>query len=278
MNYKNVIRLSIFILFSGLMFSFSSCSDDTVTAPPVTVVVPEPDMSSYMKIDSGYVLGASAYMNLYADDSLRTGYNPLYFVLHDSATGVVMTDAHITIQPLNHGHASPVENPDEDAPDGIFEGAMVFTQSFTDSPLHWHLTFTVHNHGAPGEPEGEIEFSTPVILPNPDFFKSFIMSDSTALYLSNITPYTPVPGLNNFEFLISKNEPELYPPDGSYTIEMNPVYLADGHSTTGNVTPVGSANGHYNGKINFDQSGTWRINLMISKNGHSYSTYFDMSY
>ena len=227
MNYKNVIRLSIFILFSGLMFSFSSCSDDTVTAPPVTVVVPEPDMSSYMKIDSGYVLGASAYMNLYANDSLRTGYNPLYFVLHDSATGIVMTDAHITIQPLNHGHASPVENPDEDAPDGIFEGAM---------------------------------------------------SDSTALYLSNITPYTPVPGLNNFEFLISKNEPELYPPDGSYTIEMNPVYLADGHSTTGNVTPVGSANGHYNGKINFDQSGTWRINLMISKNGHSYSTYFDMSY
>ncbi|MEZ4688792.1 MAG: hypothetical protein R3A12_00875 [Ignavibacteria bacterium] len=126
-----------------------------------------------------------------------------------------MTDAHITIQPLNHGNASPVENPDEDAPDGIFKGAMVFTQSFTDSPLHWHLTFTVHNHQAQGEPEGEIEFSTPVILPNPDFFKSIIMPDSTALYLSNITPYTPAAGLNNFEFLISKNEPQLYPPDGS---------------------------------------------------------------
>ncbi|MEZ4822219.1 MAG: hypothetical protein R2942_07250 [Ignavibacteria bacterium] len=38
------------------------------------------------------------------------------------------------------------------------------------------------------------------------------------------------------------------------------------------------SNGHYYGKINFDQSGAWRINLIISKNGHTYATYFDMSY
>ncbi len=277
MKNRKVI-FSLFILITSFAFIFNSCSDDTVTSPIVITPVDEPDMSAYMKIDSGYAIGGRAFLSLYAEDSLRTGYNRLYFVLHDSLTGEVMTDAHITIEPLNHGHAAPVEDPDEDAPNGIFEGAMVFTESFTDDPAHWHLTFMVHNHGAPGEPEGEVEFSTPVILPNPEFFKSIVMPDSTALYLSNITPYTPVAGINDFEFIINKNEPELFPPDGSYSIVMNPVYLPDGHSTTGNETPVGSSNGHYTGKINFDQSGAWRINLIISKNGHSYATYFDMSY
>jgi len=278
MNFGRVIYTILMLITFSSSIVFNSCSDDSVTAPVVITPVPEPDMSSYFKIDSGYVTGANAYMVFYADDSLRTGYNPLYFVLHDSVTGKLITDAHITIAPLNHGHASPVENPDENAPDGIFKGAMVFTESFTDASLHWHLTFMVHNHQSAGEPEGEVEFSTPVILPNPNFFKSIVMPDSTALYLSNISPDTPVAGMNDFEFLISKNEPELYPPDGTYTIQMNPVFLPDGHTTTGNVTPVGNTNGHYTGKINFDQSGSWRVNLTISKNGHSYNTYFEMNY
>lgn len=275
MNLRRVKYTILLLLTLSSAIVFNSCSDDSVTAPNVTPAIPEPDMSAYMRIDSGYVTGANAFMVFYTDDSLRTGYNPFYFVLHDSMTGELITDAHIMISPLNHSHASPVENPEEETTDGIFRGAMVYTQSFTD---HWYITFMVHNHQSAGEPEGEVEFETPVILPNPNFFKSFTMSDSTALYLSNITPNTPVAGMNDFEFLINKNEPELYPPDGTYTIQVNPVFLADGHNTTGNVTPVGTSNGHYNGKINFDQSGAWRVNLTISKNGHSYSTYFDMSY
>ncbi|HMS63624.1 MAG TPA: hypothetical protein PKD83_00060 [Ignavibacteria bacterium] len=235
-------------------------------------------MSSYLAINSGYVEGAQAFLSLYADDSLRTGYNKLYFVLHDSLTGLVMSDAHITINPLNHGHAAPAENPDEDAPNGIFTGAIVYTQSFTDDPLHWHLTFTVHNHQATGEPEGEIEFETPVILANPEGFKSIIMPDSSALYLSYIAPEIPANGMNDFEFLINKNEPELYPPDGTYSVIVTPEFLSNGHTTTNNVNPAGQTDGHYTGKINLDQPGAWRIKLNLSKNGNSYDTYFDVSY
>lgn len=253
----------------------NSCSDDSVTGP---LIVPDPDVSDFIFVNSGYVTGGDARIAFYADDSLHTGYNRLYFVLHDSVSGELITDAHIIIVPRNHGHSSPVENPEEEAPDGLFKGAMVFTESFTDNPLHWYIKFVVHNHQSAGEPEGEVEFSTPRILDNPNFFKSIIMPDSTALFISSIKPTNPLDGMNDFEFLINKNEPELFPPDGSYTIQMNPVYLTDGHTTTGNVTPTGSTNGHYNGKINLDQNGDWRINLIISKNGHSYSTYFDMSY
>lgn len=279
MNAKiAVTRILFFLIIVSTNFYLSSCSDDSNPSAPIVTVIPEPDMSAYFHLDSGYVTGASAYLKLYADDSLRTGYNKLYFVLHDSATGVLMSDAHITIMPLNHGNASPVENPEEDAPNGIFEGAMVFTQAFSDNPLHWHLTISVHNHEAQGEPEGEIEFETPVILENPGKFKSITMPDSTALYLSFISPEAPVTGLNDFEFLISKNEPQLYPPDGSYTVTVRPEYLFNGHTTENNVNPAGSSNGHYNGKINLDVPGAWRIKLNIAKNGSSYDTYFDVNY
>ena len=71
----------------------------------------------------------------------------------------------------------------------------------------------VHNHQAPGKPEGEAEFSDFIVRDNPDKFKSIIMADSTKLFLSFIAPKTSVTGANAFEFLINRNEPELFPPD-----------------------------------------------------------------
>ena len=59
---------------------------------------------------------------------------------------------------------------------------------------------------------------------------------------------------------------------------MNPVYLANGHTTTNNVAPTGGTDGHYKGRVNFDQSGAWRVNLKVMKNGHEYDTYFDVTY
>ncbi|MEZ4688793.1 MAG: hypothetical protein R3A12_00880 [Ignavibacteria bacterium] len=46
---KLFIKLSILILFTGLVFSFSSYSDDSVTAPPVAVVVPERICVSFLE-------------------------------------------------------------------------------------------------------------------------------------------------------------------------------------------------------------------------------------
>ncbi|MDZ4712572.1 MAG: hypothetical protein SGI89_09650 [bacterium] len=270
---KNIrVITTLLILISA--FVFNACKDDSNPSAP-----PPANTANLIRLDSGYVLGAAAIASIYAEDSMHTGYNPVYFVLYDSVTLAVITDAHISFNPQNHGHSAPYENPPEIAVDGKFKGALVLTQSFTDAPMHWHINYSVHNHQAPGEPEGEGEYSPGRVRDNPDGFKSIVMPDSTKLYLSYITPNTPAAGMNDFEFIINKNEPEFFPHDGSYTIQMTPEFLADGHTTTGNVNPVGDmSNGHYKGKMNLDASGSWRIKLKVMKNTLSYDTYFDVSY
>lgn len=270
---KNITGVFILTLFF-ITIIFNSCSDDSNPAAPSG-----PNTTGLFRLDSVFAIGGRASVSLYVEDSLHVGYNKIYIILYDSVTKALITNAHVEFDVLNHGHATPVENPPgEDAVDGKFIGAWILNAPQSDNVLHWHYQVMVHNHQAPGEPEGTAEFRDFVVKDNPDKFKSIIFPDSTALYLSYIAPKNPVTGLNNFEFLINKNEPELFPADGSYTIQMTPEFLANGHTTKGNVNPVGSEDGHYKGKVNFDMSGAWRVKLTLSKNSHSYDTYFDLSY
>jgi len=272
MKPKKVITIffTIFIL-TGIIF-LQSCSDDTVTAPP-----PAAEVEQLIYLDTAYAIGAKALVSIYVEESLKVGYNTIYVVLNDSATGTPITNAHIQFDVVNHGHNTPVENPGE-TPDanGRFIGAWILNAP--QSGDHWHYHVHVHNHQATGKPEGEAEFGNFVVKDNPNGFKSIIMPDSTKLYLSYIKPKEPVTGMNDFEFIINRNEPELFPPDGTYSIVMTPEYIPDGHSTSGNVNPAGFENGHYNGDVNFDRSGDWRIKLRVSKNGFYYDTYFELNY
>lgn len=269
------IILTVFTFFAlALSLNFYSCKDDSNPSAP-----PDPVVSDLIRLDSNFVEGARAIMSIYALDSMHTGYNPVYIILYDSLTKAVITDAHITFTPMNHGHAAPYENPPGIAVDGKFKGALVLTQAFTDASLHWHIHIHVHNHEAPGQPEGEYDFAPGRVRDNTDGFKSIVMPDSTALFLSYIAPLTPVTGLNTIEFIINKNEPELYPPDGSYSIQMTPEFLSSGQTTSNNINPVGNTStGHYTGTMNLTQSGAWRIKLRLTKNSQFYDTYFDISY
>ena len=270
-----IITNFIITALLGLTFIFSSCSDDSNPAapnPPVT--------TQLIFLDTAYAEGGRALVSLYVEDSLHVGYNPVYIVLHDSLTGQLITEAHVEFDIVNHSHNVPVENPSSaTSTDGKFIGAFILNASqANDEVLHYHYHVLVHNHQAPGKPEGTAAFSDFVVKDNPDKFKSIVMPDSSKLYLSYITPKSPSTGLNDFEFLINRNEPELFPPDGSYTVTAVPEFLSDLHTTSGNVNPVGSTDGHYKGKINLDRSGLWRIKLNVSKNGVSYDTSFELSY
>lgn len=263
--------LLIAVICSSVLFN--SCSDDEVTTAPPPAVTQD-----LIFLDTAYAIGGRALVSIYVEDTLKVGYNNVYIVLHDSVTGATITNAHITFKLTDHGIGTPVENPDEDAVDGKFKGAWILNESqVSDNSLHWRDSIFVHNHQAPGEPEGAATFGGFRVKENPDGFREITMPDSTQLYLSQILPKTPKNGLNDFELIINRNEIG-YAPDGSYTITVNPVYLSDGHTTTNNVNPVGTSNGHYYGKLNFDRSGLWRVNMNVTKNGMHYDTYFDMTY
>ncbi len=271
MNFKRVTYSTLSIITLCFIFVFNSCSDDSVTSPP-----PPPVTDNLFLMGEEYAIGARAIVSFFLEESLKVGYNNIYIVLKDSVTGAVINDAHIEFEPVNHSSGVPVENPPELAVDGKFKGAMVLNAPQTD---HWHYHIHVHNHEAPGEPEGEAEFGDFRVRENPGKLQYIAMPDSTKLYLAYIKPKTPTSGMNDFEFLVNRDEGTQFPADGSYTVQVNPVFIDDNHTTTGNVNPVGnSSNGHYNGRINLDRNGAWRINITISKNGLSRDTFFELSY
>lgn len=271
MNLRRVIySILLLLIFSSTIF-LNSCSDDSVTNAP-----PPPVTDNLFLMGEEYAIGARTLVSFYLEESLKVGYNNVYLVLKDSVTGVVINDAHVEFAPVNHSSGVPVENPPSLAVDGRFKGAMILNAPQTD---HWHYHIHVHNHEAPGEPEGEAEFGDFRVRENPGKLQYITMPDSTKLYLSYIKPSSPSNGLNDFEFLVNRDEITQFPADGSYTIAINPVYTGDGHTTTGNVNPTGNtSNGHYTGRLNLDQSGVWLINMTVSKNGISRDTYFELSY
>lgn len=272
MKNKRIISIFYILIFIFTITLVNSCSDDSVTNPPPTPVVDQ-----LIFLDSGYAIGARAMVKIYVEETLKVGYNNVYIVLIDSLTRATIEDAHIHFKLTDHDVGTPVEDPDETAVDGKFKGAWIFNEpQDADNIMHWRDSIFVHNHGP--DLEGAAQFGGYRVKENPDGFRSFTMPDSTRLYVSYIKPNVPATGLNDFEFLINRNE-ESYPPDGSYLVTTSVMYISDGHKTSGNINPVGSSNGHYlNGIVNFDRSGAWRINMTLSKNGMHYDTYFDVSY
>ncbi|MCB0723506.1 MAG: hypothetical protein KDC73_02300 [Ignavibacteriae bacterium] len=253
----------VLLLFTAITL-FTGCSDDTNPTAPQG-----PNTSSYVYLGEQYAIGGRAKVMLYSGDSLFTGYNRIYLVLYDSLTNDLIEDAHIEFEPVDHGSGAPVENPDQNAVNGVFSGAVVFTEAQTTDDLrHWHFHIHVHNHEAPGEPEGEAEFEGFHIKDTPE--KMFVYSpDTTTSYVfALIDPQSPVQGSNNFEILVSQKVGVEYQAFPWFTFTNIKVQeIGSGVLSTGNSDPITTGNGRYAGTINLPSSGTWNVKMDFSHSG-----------
>lgn len=253
------IQYSLFVLalFISLAF-FEGCSDDTNPLAPQG-----PNTSDYVYIGEQYAIGGQAKIIMYAGDSLSTGYNKIYLVLYDSISNVLITDAHIEFSPANHGVVAPVENPDVAAVNGVFSGAVVFTDpQVSDDPRHWHFHIHVHNHHAPGEPSGEAEFSGFTILDKPGRFFKYQPDTLTAFSFALISPLKATTGINEYEFLVSEKVGAVYNPFPWFNFDSMAVSLSN-QLSIGNELPVPIGSGRYKGKLNFPNSGEWNIFMLF---------------
>ena len=264
---KTVLNSITSILFVFTLILFQGCSDDTNPVAPTG-----PNVDGLIFIGEEYAIGGQAKILMYTDDSLKTGYNKIYLVLRDSITGNLITDAHIEFEPANHGITALVENPDENAVDGIFTGAVIFTESQADDPRHWHFHMHVHNHQAPGEPDGEAEFSGFAIKDNPDGYFKFQPDSTTTFTFSLVKPTEGSVGLNDAEFVIGELVGAAYQPFPWFSFDSLAVSLGPVLST-GNVMPSTIGNGHYTGKFNFTEHGDWNIFMRFKHHSGSGPTY-----
>ncbi len=265
---KTVLKSFLSVLLFVILFVFQGCSDDTNPVAPTG-----PNVDGLIFIGESYAIGGQAKVLMYAGDSLKTGYNKIYIVMYDSVTGDLITDAHIEFAPANHGVTAPVENPESIAVDGIFAGAVVFTDPQTsDNNRHWHFHIHVHNHQVPGEPNGEAEFGGFTVRDNPDGFLKFQPDTLTTYTFALINPIEASMGMNDIKFLVSERVGAAYQPFPWFTFDSMAVSLGPVVST-GNTNPSTIGNGHYTGQVNLTEHGDWNLYLRFKHHSGSGPTY-----
>jgi hypothetical protein len=220
-------------------------------------------------------------VEVWATKNFFVGYNQMAVVLYDSLNlSKKIEKAHVYFQPkmtMTMGetvmvHACPVENPAENAVDGLFKGAVVY-QMPTQASGTWQLGIKVQNHDT-GK-TGTALFEASVIQPSPSVQTVFtaITEDASKLILTMVKPQSPKVGINDIEFTIHKKASMMeFPADDSYIIEIEPEMPSMGHGSPNNVNPTNQGNGHYVGKVNFTMTGEWRINVLVKKDGEVVSS------
>jgi len=233
-------------------------------------------MAGLIKLKEGFAIGAGTKVQIWGTKNFFMGYNPLTVILLDSVNPKdTIKDAHIRFMPMMTmemgmmpmQHNCPIEKPDEEAPNGLFKGALAFVMA-TSTSGYWNLDVYVHNHS--NGKYGTAKFN-PITVDNPTNTSLSIFTsqtaDSSKLVLSMVAPTTPKVGVNDIEFTIHRQESMMsWPADSTYTIEILPEMPSMGHGSPNNVNPIHTGNGHYKGKVNFTMTGEWKVNVSIKKN------------
>jgi len=240
-------------------------------------------LDGLVKLKEAYAIGASAKVEIWGKKNFFVGYNNITAVVYDSInTAVRITDAHIHFVPIvttTGGataieKASPVENPNETAVNGVFPGAISFIKA-SDANNTWKLTLLVHNHKA--DKEGEVTFDISVDNPSQSLLTTFTSTsaDASQFALFLVKPSTPKLGVNAIELALYKNGGLLeWTVDNSYTVEIYPVMPDMGPESPNNIVTTNAGNGHYTGSFELSMSGLWNVNVFVKKNGTTISPNF----
>jgi hypothetical protein len=88
-------------------------------------------------------------------------------------------------------------------------------------------------------------------------------NDQASYFLTFAEPQRPRVGVQDFSLFVHRLNADSseYLPVSGLTIDHEPTMPSMGHGSEGNVAPVYRANGRYDGKISFNMTGDWRIDI-----------------
>jgi hypothetical protein len=266
-RFINIV-LPFFVAFFSL-FIFS-CSDDDLRVEPTAGLV---------KITEGHAIGAAAKVEVWASDDLFAGYNSIFFALYDSVSGERITDSHIHVNPVMNmqtmSHSCPVEEPESEAVNELFPGAIMFTMPSGDMGT-WKLDVGVHNHV--NGLFGQVHFDINVKSTDPSRVTSFLAPSGQRYYLSYRFPEKMKVGVNTFEVIAYTFSENDFVPAEDLVINFTPDMPSMDHGSPNNESPVHLSGGHYRGKANFTMTGEWRLNLeLVSGSTNLGVKFFDVT-
>lgn len=254
---KTILKWAIVALLPIAVFS--SCKKDT--PDPIPPVNPWDDM---VLVHDTTIQGEDLQIRVFSDRELYVGYNNLFFLVTDAAGKEVLQPTAVAFSPLMEmstmNHACPFGQPSWNQELTMFHGYSVF-QMASGVMGTWFLDLTVTIEGI----EYQYTLSPSVVAPAEARLFSFTDAISSNVYIvALIEPMEPKIGVNDFVVGFYVKETMMsFPEVANMNIEIEPEMPTMGHGSPNNVDPVYTADGRYEGKVNFTMSGYWKVNMLI---------------
>ncbi len=220
-------------------------------------------------------------VEMFAEETFFVGINEVYYRLTDEADNSIVSNAVITQSPVMHmatmNHSCPYTNPENSADENnLFTGEIVFIMGSgtTDTVDTWDNTVSVQNVSA--GTDHQVVFTNLTVIET--YMKkklTYTAADSSqVIYLITLNGLAePLVGVNDIVLTVNKKASMMsFPPVDDFTVTINPQMPDMGHGSSGNVDPVFTENGKYAGKVAFNMTGYWTIDITLSQSGDELGT------
>jgi hypothetical protein len=231
-------------------------------------VNPNNGITGKVKAGESYATGSGIKVTLYQNSTFLTGYNKIYLVLTDSASGAAITSAAATISTSMQmmgmpNMICPVEQPVFNRDTSAYIAACAFNMATGNGMGQWDISVNVKNPS--NGKQGIASFMVNVNNSTYNLITTQTGSDGQTYMITLVQPLKPQVGMNTLELLVDiQNMDMTYSPVNNFQVQFTPVMPAMADMTsTNNQNPVLSANGHYMGKVNFTMTGDWKLNINL---------------
>lgn len=238
----------VFLCLMAISLVFASCKKEN----EIPELLPQGKINLAEATFSG-----SEKITLWAADSLKTGFQALYFTL-TNAQGTPINNASILLNPVmdmgTMKHSSPVVQPVYNSTSKMYEGGVVFTMP--SGMNSWVVNVTI----------GDETRALSVKINNSALKTtgSYVGTNGTTYFVTLLPAKPFFVGLNDFQILVNKKENMMsFPAVENLEIAFYPDMTSMGHSSPNNVNPVSAGNGLYKGKVNFTMTGDWKFHFKL---------------
>ena len=260
------MKLRILLLaLLGTMFIIQGCEDEKNDTNPTD------DLVLIGSVEDGGLT-----VDMYAEQDLKVGLNQIYFELTDAASEQV-TDAQVMQKPVMHmetmNHSCPVAGPDSPNSDGLFQSEVVFIMA-SGMMGSWDDTVFVENMESNTTHTMVFEDLT---INETNMKKNLVFTDSDSnqvIYIVTLNGLDdPEVGSNELTLTVHRKHNMMsFPEVTDLTIAIDPQMPDMGHGSEGNVHPVYTENGKYEGSVAFSMTGYWTVDFTISMEGQELGT------
>ncbi len=254
---KTIKYIFAFLIIST---SFISCSTDDGDATEPNPVEGLHKIYEFSETDHT--------VEIYSEKStLEVGYNEFSIRILDKAGNKYISNAEPTWMPMmimeSMSHSGPYSTLKNVVDNTVYKGHIVFQMAGNDME-HWELTL---NYNFKGQ-ANSITQRLSVVQPADGMKKTqvFTGSDEVRYVLAFVNPKKPQVAINDFQAVLYKMEDMMnFPVVENYKIVIDPRMPSMGNHPSPNNQDLtyDSVTKMYNGKLSFNMTGYWRINMQL---------------